>query len=234
MIGRIRLANSGAFALLCCGAAWAYLVVHAQTHASHVMSAEIELVHWIAMVIAMMFPLLREPIRRVQFRSFPERRASATLLFLGGYLAVWAMAGLPVVWLRGQSWAQHPAAAAIAFAVTAAWTLSRWHTVGMRACHATRPLSPYGWRARGDVMAYGARIGGACLTTCWPLMVACTLTGHAMVAMVACLAVGMIDRLAPRPAPGRVAKLELALAVGFACVAVISGSQPAVSAHCMH
>lgn len=229
---RIRLADPGGFALVACLGAWGFMIAHAWQHAGHGlhhrMPPAAEAGHWVAMVVAMMFPLLRDPLRTVQFRSFPQRRAAATATFLGAYLLIWAAAGVPVVWLRAQPWTHAPLAVALAFALAAAWTLSRWHTWGARACHAKRALSPFGWRAWWDVAAYGGRVGVACVVTCWPLMVACTLTGHALAAMVVCAVVGLIDRLSFRPAPRRAAALVLSMSIWFAATGVYAlASRPA-------
>jgi hypothetical protein len=77
-----------------------------------------------------------------------------------------------------------------------------------------------GWRADRDCMRYGCVIGGACAATCWPLMLACTLTGHALPAMLGGAAVGAVERLSFRPLVRRVLGGTAALAAGYLALAI--------------
>ena len=53
-----------------------------------------EIVAWLTMILAMMFPLLLHPVRHVALRSFRRRRGRAIACFLAGYAGVWLAAGL--------------------------------------------------------------------------------------------------------------------------------------------
>jgi hypothetical protein len=201
------------------------MVAHALEHgrhgARHMMPPAAEAQHWLWMVVAMMFPLLGDPLRTVHFRSFPNRRVIAAASFLLGYTLVWALAGVPVVWLRAQAWTHHLQLAALAFAFGAGWVCTRFHRWGQRACHAKRALSAWGWRAQRDAAAYGVRVGMACVVTCWPLMLACTLTGHALVAMLGGLLAGAIERIAFRPARRRVLAVVCCLACWYTALTLL-------------
>jgi predicted metal-binding membrane protein len=200
--------------------AWIFMVAHGVEHghhgAKHVMSPAAESVHWLTMVIAMMFPLLAEPLRAVSFRTFPGRRTLASGTFLVGYSLVWAAAGVPVVWLRAQPWSHHSISAALAFGLSALWLSTRSRGDRLRRCNTKRPLAAWGWRAPRDVFAYGARVGATCVVTCWPMMAACTLTGHSVLALALGMVAAMYDRLAFRPAPRHAAAIAAFLALWYA------------------
>src|SRR4051812_21062258 len=53
--------------------------------------------HWLLMLAAMMGPVLIEPIQLVRSHSLARRRNRSTLLFLGGYLAIWSVAGVGIL-----------------------------------------------------------------------------------------------------------------------------------------
>lgn len=194
---------------------WSVMVTHALqsgAHAHHhLMTPPEELLHWLAMVVAMMVPLLVDPVRTVAFRSFRRRRHLAIATFLVGYLTVWWAAGLPVAWLRSFSWTHTHLAAAVAFALAALWFLSAPHARALIACHGQRPLAPSGWPATRDTLAAGGRLGAACVVSCWPLMIACTLTGHSLIAMLGGAALSALERLSFRPPRRRLALLTLGL-----------------------
>lgn len=178
--------------------------------------------HWQLMVVAMMLPVVVPSLRVTAFRSLRRRRHRALAGFLVGYLAVWAIAGVaacslvaaaPVLTRDGQGRA---AAAAGAFLLAALWQSTPLKRRALVACHRTLPLAPSGWRADRDCLVFGGRIGWSCCAGCWPLMVACTLTGHHVLALVACGGIGLVERYSwrPRMRPLAVAMLGLALAFG--------------------
>lgn len=177
-------------------------------------------VHWQLMVVAMMLPVVVPSLRVTAFRSLRRRRHRALAGFLVGYLAVWAIAGAavcslvavaPVLTGDGQG-----RAAAGAFLLAGLWQSTHLKKRALVACHRTVPLAPSGWRADRDCLVFGGRIGGSCCAGCWPLMVACTLTGHHVVALLVCGGIGLVERYSWRPPmrPLAVAMLGLALAFG--------------------
>jgi hypothetical protein len=216
---RLAWAPPSSGLLLLSGCAWLVMLSHYVEHRAHgvhhVMPIGAEAGHWLLMVVAMMFPVLDEPLRTVAFRSFRERRAIAIAEFLAAYLFVWGAAGAPVVWLRAQPWSHDWLLAALAFVLAACCAYAPFQTWGQRVCHAKRPLAAAGWRADRDVLAYGARFGMACVASGWPLMLACSLTGHAPLAMLGGTAAAILDRCAFRPLPRHLAMIALALGAWY-------------------
>ena len=64
-------------------------------------------------------------------------------------------------------------------------------------------VAPSGLRADLDAFRQGGVSGVPCVIVCWPLMIACALTGHELVAMVggACLTHAEKRMFRPRPLP---------------------------------
>jgi hypothetical protein len=174
--------------------AWAAMLSHALGHGGHVMGPGAELGHWMLMVAAMMLPLMIDGLRTAAARSLWRRRHRAIALFTAGYFAPWLIAGLPVVALCRLPWARGPLAAALAFGLAALWLWAPARRRALAGCHRTVPLAPCGGRADRDCLRYGALLGQACVVSCWPMMLACTLTGHALVAMVGAALLAALER----------------------------------------
>ena len=175
--------------------------------------------HWQLMVVAMMIPLTVPSLRFAAFRSLWPRRHRAIAMFLTGYLAIWLLVGVSIacllaweprltdVWKKG--------ATAAAFVLVAAW---QWTPMKRRAlvkCHATVPLAPRGWRADRDAIRFGWMAGRSCFVNCGISMVACTLTGHHAVALVACAWMAFQERYSWRPNTKRLGMIAAALAIFF-------------------
>jgi hypothetical protein len=202
-----------------CGVAWLAMLQHGWQHAGHGalhrMSFPQELVSWLLMVAAMMLPLVVDSVRATADASLWARRHRAIAGFVVGYLAPWAAVGVVAVGVRQLSWIHTHAAPALVFGMAALWLLTPMHRRGLVACHRRRPLAPLGWRADRDCLAFGGTIGRACVSSCWPLMLACALTGHALVAMIGGMGVSLIERWSFRPRIRAAALGALALAIYF-------------------
>ena len=214
----------------CVGAsvgAWAVMLSHGVTHWGHAhhhrMTFAEEIAHFALMVTAMMLPLLLGSIRIAAFRSFPFRRHRAMGVFLVGYFGPWIALAVPVALLRRLPWTHTHWIAALAFAFAAVWPLTPTHARARSACHRTVPLGCVGWRADLACLGFGARIGAACVTTCWALMVACSLTGHAILAMVGGAALTAAEKLSFRPSARRIATETLCLAGAYCVLALSNG-----------
>jgi len=185
------------------GFAWVVMVDHAWQHGGHaihhVATFRQEFSGWMWMVAAMMLPQVFYEIRRTADDSLWRRRDRAVVGFLAGYLGPSLVAGLGAAFLRQRSWTHTLAAPALAFAAAAAWTLLPGRRRVLIACHQRLPLAPTGWRADYDCLRYGVVIGAACLRRCWPLMVACALSGHSPVAMAGGMMVSVVERRSFRP-----------------------------------
>lgn len=164
-----------------------------------------EMFAWMVMVVAMMLPLIVDCIRVTAVRSMWERRDRAIFLFICGYLAVWTIAGLVLcgatVSLETQAWFHPPIVSMTAFSLAAFWQFTTTKRRALISCHRTIPLAPHGWHANTDCLHYGWLIGGSCLVNCGVLMVACSLSGHSLEAMVGTGFIIAVERYMPRPHP---------------------------------
>jgi predicted metal-binding membrane protein len=167
--------------------------------------------NWMLMVVAMMFPLVLDSVRRTAARSLWTRRHRAIAGFLLGYLSLWAAVGVLASFIPAKS-------AAAGFALAAIWQLTPMKSRAVLSCHRTMPLTPTGWRADLDCIRFGWHIGGGCLISCWALMLACVLSGHALFAMVAITAAAITERYATQIAPGLICAALSLCAVGYVLV----------------
>lgn len=208
------------WALALSAAAWVLMALHGARHQghehAHSLSVSNEFLKWMLMIAAMMLPLIVDSVRTTAFRSLRSRRHRAMVLFLVGYLTLWGAAGLPVAWARSSSWNHSPIAVGIAFLLASVWSISPIHRRGLIACHQTRPLAPLGWRADFHCVQFGLIIGNACALSCWPLMLACTVSGHNVVAMVAGATIGALERFSFRPPHRAIAAAQIV--IGAFCI----------------
>jgi predicted metal-binding membrane protein len=128
----------------------------------------------LAMLIAMMPPLLAPPLLHVWRRSLTRRRTRAVLLFVLGYLAVWLAALLPLVAasiaLDSISITAGWPAATLAATIALVWQATPLKQISLNGCHRRPPLAAFGLRAEADALCYGAGHGLWCVGTCWALM----------------------------------------------------------------
>jgi predicted metal-binding membrane protein len=165
--------------------------------------------HWLLMIGAMMVPMTAAALRFVALRSFRERRARATGLFLFGYVAIWlAVAPLYLV----AALATHVATGgspllplAVAFGLAAAWQASAAKQRALRLCHRTAPLPPSGRRADLACLRFGIAHGRYCVASCWALMLIPAASGHHPALMLAAAAAAIAERMGPMGLPDRTA-----------------------------
>lgn len=196
-LARVLWSHPEWWVLSLCALPWVAMLEHGVRHWGHQMPPAplpIELQSWFLMAAGMMVPLVVDPLRTTAFKSLRSRRHRGMAEFLFGYLGVWIFAGIPALWLRGQPWAQQRLGVAMAFVLAAVWTLTSLRERALIACHRKVPLSAAGWRADRDCLRYGVSIGCSCTIACWPLMLACTLSGHWLVAMIGAAGVGLLER----------------------------------------
>lgn len=128
---------------------------------------------WIAMLLAMMSPLLSQPTQDIWQRSLPRRRWRAIGLFLAGYATPWLAAGavLPVVVLAITVFAGNDVSAfAVGLAICLIWQASPWRQRAMNRCHRRPRLGAFGMQADRDTLRYGLEHGTACTHACWAWM----------------------------------------------------------------
>lgn len=195
--------------------------LHAEAHRSLPLAAGAA--GWISMTVAMMVPAALPAARGHALGALWARRRRTVAIFLGGYVAVWAVFGAVasgLVALAGGHLDRSVLLAAILLA-GAAWELTpaKWRAV--RACHRISPLPPRGTKA--DVACARAAVvyGGRCVVACWAFMLAMAVASHTSLGLMVLLAaVVAAERLLARPA--RHAALVAAALVFAALVSIAS------------
>lgn len=175
---------------------------------------------WTLMVVAMMYPLLGEPIRKLAMASAASRRARATAIFLAGYTFPWLAFGLGcgVLSIAKDSYLgarADPSLAVAGFALAAiwAWTPARRHA--LQACRSAAPSREPGWPADVDCLRHGGLAGWNCVLSCWAAMAALALTHHGAVTMAVVTVLLLVERHR-QPYTGKL--------LGFACAAAAAHS----------
>lgn len=217
---------------LALAAAWLVLVVHllaspAAEHGAgaHGMTAPHHLGMWALMCVATMLPATLPALAHVAVNSLRRRRRRAMATFAAVYLGVWIAFGGLVLALA-PLWSAPPAGVplAAALALAAGWQFTVGKRRALRDCHRSVPLPPRGWRATAAAARFGLRNGGACVGSCWALMLAMAAAGGAAMlpATVAMTAVVTTEKLAWRPR--RATRLAGALLAAAALVAAAAAA----------
>lgn len=149
---------------------------------------------WQAMVAAMMVPTTLGSQRDVARRSYRARRLQTVAAYITGYMLAWAALGLGVVAMRQLAITHEPFVAPALCVGHALWVLLPARERWFAACHRQIPLYPIGARADLDAARQGLAHGVPCVAMCWPLMLACTVTGHAVGMMVGGTALVLIEK----------------------------------------
>jgi predicted metal-binding membrane protein len=191
---------------------------------------------WVVMMAAMMLPAVMPMVlayRDLQHERRGHRRSAdtgATALFLAGYLAVWAAAGLVGYALleAGRSldggyfaWDRAGRFTAAGVLVAAAlYQLTPSKNACLSKCRSRRAFLLEDWRdGREGALRMGVEHGAWCLGCCWALMAALFALGAMSVAWMALISVLIAaERLLwwRVSATGAVAALLAALAIGVA------------------
>ncbi len=178
-------------------AAWLLLLARHGAHV-HQQSILAGTWNWLVMIVAMMLPIQIGNVRRTAERSLWSRRHRAIACYLLGYAGVWILAVLPLAWASAEFGLTHRidwmGGSAAGLLIAATWLVSPWKSVAARMCHRTLPLAPHGWKADLDCLRYGTISGRGCVFNCWPLMLACWLSGHSLIVMCFAFGLGWADR----------------------------------------
>lgn len=171
------------------------------------MSVAAFLLAWVAMMAAMMLPAVL-PVVRLYALAAAGGHAAPVVVFVGGYIAVWSVIGIPafVVWsrLNGPVAQATPWAGRFAGAVAVAaglYQLTPLKAICLRHCRS--PLSffmHHGKHLDRPVGAFvaGGRHGLFCLGCCWMLMVLLIAFGTMQLAWMLGLAVLiLLEKVAP-------------------------------------
>jgi predicted metal-binding membrane protein len=164
--------------------AWIWILRGDGCHV-HARGYAMRLGSWVVMTLAMMLPMVVEPLRAVAADS--RRPHGRIALFLAAYLGCWTSIGAAASLVDVSVWPYAPAAALL---LAGAWQVAK-------PARCTRPLAPL-----ADPFRHGWQTGARCVVSCWALMLVCLVFGHALPVMVGVTAVGMLERYA------RVARLS--------------------------
>lgn len=172
---------------------------------------------WILMMSAMMLPAVA-PVALAYDRLILSDRVVRVPLFAGGYLSVWAAAGLPAYLLvrfipEQMSQATTTTVAAVAFVGCGIYQWSPAKALCLKHCRAPMSLllrySSY--RGRFRDAAAGAHHGAYCLGCCWTLFVLLLVFGVMnIVAMLVLAVIVLLEKVWSRGE-------WLSRAVGVAC-----------------
>ena len=169
---------------------------------------------WLLMVVAMMLPMSIPALAHIRLSTFAQDRRRAIALFLGGYGALWLMAGWAMkaieMLVRNAATDLHLPALAAAAVLALVWQVSPAKQCCLNRCHAHPPLAAFGWPAARDALALGLRHGVWCVGSCWALMLLVLLLPQGHVAgMVAAAVLMFSERLdPPRPPAWRLRGLR--------------------------
>jgi predicted metal-binding membrane protein len=129
---------------------------------------------WFAMSLAMMAPLLSQPVELLWQRSLARRRIRAIALFVAGYGVVWSLAGVVLTvaakMLDSQADVTGIPGFAAATAIAIAWQMFPGRQICLNRCHRAPRLSAFGFVADIDCLGYGMTTGVWCAGSCWALM----------------------------------------------------------------
>lgn len=160
-----------------------------------------QIVPWLVMLLAMMPPLLTQPVAHLWDRSFARRRWRAIGLFVAGYGAIWTLAGIGLMAIAivvSELGRQVALPAFLAAAVLALlWQSSPAKQICLNRCHHLPRLAAFGLAADVDSLRYGITSGIWCVGACWALMLIPLIAeGMHLLAMAAVSAYLLIERLA--------------------------------------
>jgi predicted metal-binding membrane protein len=193
-------------AVLLIAAAIAWVAIIAWTQASGAMSGNMGLelpaflVAWTVMMAAMMLPSVA-PVASLYARSITGHRTLRLIVFTGGYLVVWASAGVlafalgaVVGWLGAANPSLGIAAGVTAYLACGIYQLSPLKSRCLRHCRSPIALLFKYASYQGTLRDFrvGLHHGAYCLACCWSLMVVLLALGAMSVVPMLILAVVVI------------------------------------------
>ncbi len=162
---------------------------------------------WLAMLIAMMPPLLSSPLQHVWRQSLSRRRWRAAGLFLCAYVFGWLVAGGLLISCAVLAEALlietrfDPIVVAVVIAL--AWQATPLKQLALNRCHHRPPLTVFGANAELDAFRFGCERAFWCVGTCWAFML-CTLLSNNVLhwaVMAAAMSVSLFERTREPQAP---------------------------------
>jgi predicted metal-binding membrane protein len=162
------------------------------------MSALLFMSMWVTMMVAMMLPTVG-PIVALHRMVLRRRGAGLlpTVVFVGGYLVVWAATGVvPLLALVASRQVTEPSAwadraAGVVLVVAGAYQFTRWKDTCLRACRSPMTFLATHDFGSGRLGAFraGASHGLYCAGCCWALMAVLFVVGLMNLAWMAAIAV---------------------------------------------
>ena len=166
-------------------------------------SAMTLLAGWLVMLLAMMPPLLVQPVLHVWWSSLGPRRPWALFLFGAAYTAVWIAAGAVLIpaAMALRLTIPGPVAAVAALGLAVTWSSSPAAQRARNRCHQMKRVAAFGRNADRECAQQGLFTGATCVAACWPwMLVPMTVDSIHAVAMAAVTTMLFIERLAtPTP-----------------------------------
>ena len=149
------------------------------------------LIQWFFMIVAMMFPLLNEPVRHVAFSVRRKEKNSAILFFLLGYTLIWSLLGIIFLiipffletFINNKELLVNSLIKAAGFLLAAALVWFPGRPLKMVKCSQVDPIRINGFGLYYDGFVYGFKIGLICLNLCWVPMLALVLAHHNFILM---------------------------------------------------
>lgn len=143
---------------------------------------------WLAMIAAMMVPMLGEQLVQVVQRSSKSTRTALLASLLGGFILVWSLAGVLLIGLSialRLAFASHIVPALLVLAAAGIWQASPFKQHALNMCHRDPTFAPFGSKALWDCLRLGLRAGFWCFVSCWGIMLlALMIPGFHLTAMV--------------------------------------------------
>jgi predicted metal-binding membrane protein len=164
---------------------------------------------WALMLLAMMPPLLAQPVMHVWRSSLPRRRLRAVAYFAIGYGCVWMAAGpaLMSMALLLQLLSQFAGREGVpifagVLLLAVVWSASPWQRAALNLGHRLTRIGLFGWAADRECLTFGLVHALWCIASCWAWMLAALAVGpwHFSAMMVAG-AVMLGERLAAPDRP---------------------------------
>jgi predicted metal-binding membrane protein len=180
---------------------------------------------WLLMTVAMMVPSALPVAREHALGALWARRRRTVAIFIGTYVAGWAVLGIGFSLLVAAIDAAGVEVAALLPPVllgAAAWELTGFKWRAIRRCHLVSPLPPARLKADLACARAATRYCAQCATACWTLMLAMAIAGHGNIGLMILLA-GVVGASKLAAKPGRLAMPLAGTLVYAAAVSVVAG-----------
>jgi predicted metal-binding membrane protein len=223
---RLGLVVLAAWGFLTAGGGVAGVHTHGSPRGHGPFHALVGLPGWVVMSVAMMAPATLPAVGHVGLNSLRRRRTRAMSVYFATYVGVWAAVGVLVLGLehlaREHAGVDPRILLTATLAGAGAWQASRWKRRALYACGRTVRLPPCGRAADLGCVRFAWLQARRCAVSCWALMAAMPLVGHAqLIWMIALTLLILVEELT---LTGRRLRLPIAAALGLLAVLVAVGA----------